>query len=110
MRFRDLSADVFASDLWSCGLREEGPIVPFQRLKIADGLREIVWLQFNADALAAHAGGTIDFAANAKEWRQNRIAGVAPQVDASLDHVELQRRNMALIVDRKRTRLNSSHY
>src|SRR3546814_7368672 len=44
------------------------------------------------------AGGTIDFAANAKEWRQNRIAGVAPQVDASLDHVELQRRNMALIV------------
>src|SRR3546814_10562752 len=31
-------------------------------------------------------------------WRQNRIAGVAPQVDASLDHVELQRRNMALIV------------
>src|SRR3546814_1979053 len=74
------------------------PSVPFHRLKIADGLREIGWLQFNADALAAHAGGTIDFAANAKEWRQNRIAGVAPQVDASLDHVELQRRNMALIV------------
>src|SRR3546814_11538179 len=69
------------------------PSVPFHRLKIADGLREIGWLQFNADALAAHAGGTIDFAANAKEWRQNRIAGVAPQVDASLDHVELQRRN-----------------
>src|SRR3546814_11806917 len=78
--------------------RSEGPSVPFHRLKIADGLREIGWLQFNADALAAHAGGTIDFAANAKEWRQNRIAGVAPQVDASLDHVALQRRNMALIV------------
>src|SRR3546814_19293925 len=74
------------------------PSVPFHRLKIADGLREIGWLQFNADALAAHAGGTIDFAANAKEWRQNRIAGVAPQVDVSLEHVELQRRNMAPLV------------
>src|SRR3546814_2407306 len=73
MRISDWSSDVCSSDL-------------------------IGWLQFNADALAAHAGGTIDFAANAKEWRQNRIAGVAPQVDASLDHVELQRRNMALIV------------
>src|SRR3546814_2568497 len=75
MRISDWSSDVCSSDL-------------------------IGWLQFNADALAAHAGGTIDFAANAKEWRQNRIAGVAPQVDASLDHVELQRRNMALIVAR----------
>src|SRR3546814_16735848 len=75
------------------------PSVPFHRLKIADGLREIGWLQFNADALATHAGGTLNFAANAKEWSQNSIAGVAPPVDETLDHFEWHRRNTAPIVE-----------
>src|SRR5690606_3197038 len=65
---------------------------------IAPSLRKIGRLQFDADALAAHLDGTINLAADAKERRQHGIAGVAPKVDTPLDYVELQRRDMNLVL------------
>src|SRR5690606_41282445 len=55
-------------------------------------------LELNADELAAHLQSHDAFAADACERTQDNSAGVGPQIDAALDHLKLQRTDMALVV------------
>ena len=60
------------------------------RRQVCAGLFPVRALEFRADKAPAELEAHVTLAADASERRQHQIAGVAPELHGSLDHVELQ--------------------
>ena len=77
--------------------RSAGPRIadPFQ---VLDSLTVVGWLQFDADTATAVDDGPVDLGAHAHERGENRLIRVRPEHDRPLDHVELERVDVPLVL------------
>src|SRR3990172_1473234 len=86
-------------------LAREGelPLVAVLRLrrrlmKVAERLLVVRRLELNTDALSAVDHSPVHLGADAHERRKYHLAGVAPQREAPLDHVQLERVDVLLVL------------
>jgi hypothetical protein len=65
--------------------------------QILASLLKIAFLEFGSDKLPVQRKRPDALAPNARKWRENQIAGIAPKLNRSLNHIKLQRADVLFV-------------
>jgi hypothetical protein len=65
--------------------------------QILASLLKITFLKFRSDKLPVQRKRSDTLASNARKWRENQIAGIAPKLNRSLNDIKLQWANVLFV-------------